>query len=70
MNRLFNLTSPFGDALRFDGAGVGDRIRLRARADSGLAFEAQVEAALDGLADHLERHVDLDRLREIAVLAG
>jgi len=35
-------------------------------ADSGIAFEAEVEAALDGLADHLEAHLDLDRLLEIA----
>ncbi len=31
-----------------------------------IAYEAQVEAALDALADHLERHVDLDRILEIA----
>jgi adenosylcobyric acid synthase len=33
---------------------------------SGIAFETQVEAALDGLADHLEAHLDLDRMLEIA----
>jgi adenosylcobyric acid synthase len=32
----------------------------------GTGFEAEVEAALDGLADHLEAHLDLDRLLEIA----
>jgi len=42
--------------------------RLRARAESGLAFEAQVEAALDGLAEHLERHVDVGILRKISGL--
>ena len=33
---------------------------------SGLAYEAEVERVLDGLADHLERHVDLDRLLALA----
>ncbi len=33
---------------------------------SDLAYEAGVEAALDALAAHLERHVDLDRLLAIA----
>ncbi len=31
-----------------------------------VAFEAEVEAALDALAAHLEAHLDLDRLLEIA----
>ena len=35
-------------------------------AGAGLAYEATVEAALDALADHLERHVAIDRLLEIA----
>jgi len=34
--------------------------RLRARDASGLAYETQVERALDELADHLETHLDLD----------
>jgi adenosylcobyric acid synthase len=33
---------------------------------SSLAYEATVETALDDLADHLERHVAIDRLLEIA----
>ena len=33
---------------------------------SGLAYEAGVEAALDGLARHLEAHLDLDRLLSLA----
>ncbi|WP_046864625.1 cobyric acid synthase [Microvirga massiliensis] len=33
---------------------------------STLAYENQVERALDGLADHLERHLDLDRILAIA----
>ena len=37
-----------------------------ARAASGLAYEAGVEAALDGLARHLEAHLDLDRLLSLA----
>ena len=36
--------------------------RIRRRADSGLAYEAQVEATLDGLAAHLEAALDLDAL--------
>ncbi len=35
---------------------------------SSRAYEASVEAALDGLADHLERHVAIDRLLKIAGL--
>ncbi len=33
---------------------------------SSLAYEARVEAALDALADHLEQHVDIERLLQIA----
>ena len=40
--------------------------RIRYRQDSGLAYEAGVESALDGLADHLEAHLKLDRLLEVA----
>jgi len=36
--------------------------RLKQRAVSGLAYEAQVESTLDGLADHLEANLDLDGL--------
>jgi adenosylcobyric acid synthase len=36
--------------------------RLKLRAVSGLAYEAGVERTLDALADHLEAHLDLDRL--------
>ncbi|MGB0671204.1 MAG: cobyric acid synthase [Rhodospirillales bacterium] len=39
---------------------------LRPGAASDQAFEVGVEAALDGLADHLERHMDLDGLLTIA----
>jgi adenosylcobyric acid synthase len=31
-----------------------------------VSYEAQVEAALDSLADHLEGHVDIDRMLAIA----
>ena len=34
--------------------------RLKQRAASGLAYDAQVEATLDALAEHLERHADLE----------
>jgi len=40
--------------------------RLRARAGSGIAYEAQIEATLDALADHLEGSVDIDGLLELA----
>jgi adenosylcobyric acid synthase len=40
--------------------------RLKEREPSGLAFEGQLEATLDALADHLEAHVDLDGLLELA----
>lgn len=40
--------------------------RLRARADSGLAYETAVERTLDALADHLEAHLAIDRLWEVA----
>jgi adenosylcobyric acid synthase len=36
--------------------------RLKLRAVSGLAYEAQVEGTLDALAEHLETHLDLDGL--------
>jgi adenosylcobyric acid synthase len=36
------------------------------RPASGLAYESEIEAVLDGLADHLGRHLDLDRILEIA----
>jgi adenosylcobyric acid synthase len=43
---------------------------LRARAVSGLAYEAQVEVTLDALAAHLEAHLDLDRVLAIARAGG
>jgi adenosylcobyric acid synthase len=44
--------------------------RLKDRAASGLAYEAEVEATLDKLAHHLERCLDLDALMEAARHAG
>ena len=40
--------------------------RIRARAGAAMAYEAQVEGALDELAAHLERCLDLDRLLVLA----
>lgn len=40
--------------------------RLKARAESGIAYEAQVEQVLDQLADHLQRHADTKRILELA----
>lgn len=39
---------------------------IRARTASGVAYDSEVEAVLDGLADHLGRHLDLERILEIA----
>ena len=39
---------------------------LRRRNDSGVNYDRLVDKTLDGLADHLERHLDLDRMLEIA----
>jgi len=39
---------------------------LGAAASADLRFEAGVEAALDGLAAHLEAHLDLDALLALA----
>ena len=40
--------------------------RLRGRESDGIAYDALVEDTLDGLAAHLEAHLDLDRLLEVA----
>ncbi len=40
--------------------------RLKARAESGVAYEAQVEQVLDQLAQHLERHADTQRILDLA----
>ena len=49
-----------------DGFRRGFLARLRRRETAGIAYEAVVEKTLDGLAAHLEAHLDLDRLLEIA----
>ena len=36
--------------------------RLRAGRERGTEYEAEIERTLDGLADHLESHLDLDAL--------
>jgi len=40
--------------------------RLREGRGQGVSFEAQVEETLDALADHLEKHADLDGLLKVA----
>lgn len=42
--------------------------RIRAREASAIAYEEQVEETLDLLADHLERHLDIDAMMTIAGL--
>jgi len=39
---------------------------LKPGSASDLAFESRIDATLDALADHLERHVAVDRILEIA----
>jgi adenosylcobyric acid synthase len=39
---------------------------LKPRAASGIAYEHEVEATLDALAEHLAAHLDLDRILQIA----
>jgi adenosylcobyric acid synthase len=39
---------------------------IKARGPSGVAYEVEVERALDALADHLAAHLALDRILEIA----
>ena len=39
---------------------------IRAREPSGLAYENEIEVTLDGLAEHLATHIDLNRVLEIA----
>jgi adenosylcobyric acid synthase len=40
--------------------------RIRRRSTSGVNYEQQVEATLDALASHLERHLDIQALIRIA----
>jgi adenosylcobyric acid synthase len=41
-------------------------LRRIASQPSSLAYETEIEATLDRLADHVERHIDCDRLLELA----
>ncbi len=49
-----------------DGFRQAFLARLKGRADSGLAYEAEVERVLDGLAGHLEGNLNLEVLLKIA----
>lgn len=40
--------------------------KIRTRAESGIAYEQSVDDALDSLADHMEQHLDVDRLLSAA----
>jgi adenosylcobyric acid synthase len=44
--------------------------RLRARPASGVAYEVEIDRVLNDLADHLEAHLDLDRLLAAAAPIG
>jgi adenosylcobyric acid synthase len=52
------------------GLFTGDGFRKAWLANLGiastLAYEARIETALDTLADHLDAHLDIDRLLKIA----
>lgn len=52
------------------GIFSSDRFRARVLAElgqaSGIDYEAGVEETLEGLADHLERHMDLDQMLALA----
>jgi adenosylcobyric acid synthase len=53
------------------GCFVGDEFRAAfleslGAGTSDLAFDTMVEQTLDGLADHLARHLDIDRIRALA----
>ena len=52
--------------LAADGFRAAFLARIRGRGGVAVAYEARVEAALDALADHLERCLDLDRLLALA----
>jgi adenosylcobyric acid synthase len=39
---------------------------LRPGTASDLAYDTRIETTLDALADHLQRHIAVDRIREIA----
>ncbi len=52
--------------LRADGFRHVFLSNLRARPDSGINYDRQVDETLDGLAMHLEQHLDLERMLEIA----
>jgi adenosylcobyric acid synthase len=40
--------------------------RIRTRTPSGLNYEAEIDDVLDRLAGHLERHLDVERILEVA----
>ncbi len=54
------------------GLFAADRFRhaylncIKARAESGVGYERDIDSTLDALADHLAAHLDLDRILEIA----
>ena len=51
---------------RADGFRHAYLSSLRKRAASGVSYDALVDQTLDGLAAHLEAHLDFDRVLEIA----
>ena len=53
-----------------DGFRAAFLAGLKRREAAGTAFEAQVESILDGLAAHLEAHLDVDRILALARQRG
>ena len=51
-----------------DGFRAGLLAGLRPSRTAGAAYDPMVDGVLDRLADHLERHLDIDRIRRIARL--
>ena len=50
----------------FANDGFRERFLARMGAERQRAWETEIDAVLDGLADHLEAHLDLDRLLALA----
>ena len=61
-----SLAATSTDCFKAMHSGVTFLARLGAAAEQGLCFNEKIEKTLDQLADHLETHLDADRILEIA----